>query len=122
NRFAIAYRLAERRAAEERLDPTFPSRASELAKLVCLQCEFPLFAGDLTLDRRLPELVRRIADDEPLPREVREDVRLRAEAYAAGRLSVAEYLVDGQSHPSVHSLALLNALARLTLPEGDQEA
>jgi hypothetical protein len=94
NRFAIAFRLAERRAAEGRLDPGFATRAPELAKLVCLQSEFPLFAEDLTLDTRLPELVRMAADREALPANVAPEVAQRAVAYARGDRIVAELLVN----------------------------
>lgn len=97
NRFAIAYRVAERRAAERRLDPDIGARASELAKLVCLQCEFPLFAEDLTLHGQLPELVRMAADGEPLPANLRPDVAQRAVAYGSGRRMVAELLVTAKS-------------------------
>jgi hypothetical protein len=94
NRFAIAYRLALTRAAEGRLDPEVSSRATELAKLVCLQAEFPLFAEDLTLDARLPDLVRMAAEREDLPASVSSDVAARARDYAAGRRVVAELLVE----------------------------
>ncbi|HEV2057865.1 MAG TPA: P-loop NTPase fold protein, partial [Solirubrobacteraceae bacterium] len=94
NRFAIAYRIAERRAARGQLDPDVGARASELAKLVCLQSEFPLFADDLTLDARLPELVRMAADGEQLPSNLPREVAQRATEYARGRRVVAELLVD----------------------------
>lgn len=93
NRFAIAYRLAERRAMSGHLDPKFACRATELAKLVCLQCEFPLFAEDLTMDARLPGLVRMIADGESPPENLPREVVQRARAYAQGRRVVAELLV-----------------------------
>lgn len=93
NRFAIAFRLAERRAARGMLDPNFGTRATELAKLVCLQCEFPLFAADLKLDGRLPEYVRRVADGQDLPWKLRSDVVDRAREYALGQRAVAELLV-----------------------------
>lgn len=96
NRFALAYRLAERRAAEGRLDRDLGARATELAKLICLQAEFPLFAEDLTLDARLPEFVRMVADDEELPPNVRPEVAQRATAYARGQRIVAELLVEDE--------------------------
>lgn len=115
NRFAIAYRLAERRAVEGRLDPDFGRRATELAKLVCLQCEFPLFAEDLTLDARLPELVRMSADGDELPSSVRGEVGRRARAFANGERVVAELLVKSDvstDQPSVDGRA----------PDGDVSA
>jgi energy-coupling factor transporter ATP-binding protein EcfA2 len=96
NRFAITYRLAERRAAEGRLDPDLGARATELAKLVCLQAEFPLFAEDLTLDGRLPQLVRMAAEGEEMPANVRPEVLQRVVAYAKGQRIVAELLVEPQ--------------------------
>lgn len=56
NAYAMAYRFAERRIADHHLDGDIRSRASELAKLVCLQLEFPLFAADLANEPSLPEL------------------------------------------------------------------
>lgn len=97
NSFALAYRLAERRAADGFL-AGMSDRASELAVLVCLRCEFPLFAADLTIDPRLPQFVRILADREELPAGVRMEVRDRASAYLEGRLPVAELLVaDGRA-------------------------
>jgi len=96
NRFALAYRLAERRVVEGHLQSSLPERATELAKLVCLQCEFPLFAEDLSLDARLPKLVRLVADKEEMPPAVPAHIADTARAYAEGRRSVAELLVDAR--------------------------
>lgn len=68
------------------------SRFREIAKLVCLRCEFPLFAADLHVDPRLPErvldAVREIADGA-------DPARLgRAGAYAEGRLPVSNLPMD----------------------------
>lgn len=52
NNYVTSYRIAR-----GRLDGDLSLRAVELAKLVCLRCEFPLFAADLTLDPDLPERV-----------------------------------------------------------------
>lgn len=93
NRFAIAYRLAERRASEGKLDPDFSHRATELAKLVCLQAEFPLFSDDLTRDARLPEFVRALADAERSEESVPEELRELASSYAYKKRAVAELLV-----------------------------
>ena len=96
NSFALAYRLAERREADEFLAGV-SDRASELAVLVCLRCEFPLFAADLIFDPRLPGFVRALADEEELPNSVRTEVQDRARDYLEGRLSVAELLVGAGS-------------------------
>jgi hypothetical protein len=97
NSFALTYRLAERREKEGVLGDDLATRASEIAKLVCLRCEFPLFAEDLTLDERLPDLVRAIADGEEPPGYSPREVITRATNYARNRLPVAEYLVDEES-------------------------
>jgi hypothetical protein len=94
NSFALTYRLAERRAREGVLDSHLPARASEVAKLVCLRCEFPLFAEDLSVDARLPALVRTLADDEEITVPVRPEVRALAHEYARGLLPVTELLID----------------------------
>ena len=46
NSYAMTYRLAERRERDGLLAANLASRASEVAKLVCLRCEFPLFAAE----------------------------------------------------------------------------
>jgi hypothetical protein len=63
NSFALLYRLALKRAAEEAIDHRVEERASEIGKLVCLKTEFPIFAADLQLDHRLPALVLQIRQD-----------------------------------------------------------
>ncbi len=111
NSFALNYRLAERRASEGVLDSHLPARASEVAKLVCLRCEFPLFAEDLTMDTRLPSLVRAIADGEPIDVTVRPEVVASADAYAHGLLPVAEYLAeDGASTRSTPATTVTTEL------------
>jgi len=117
NRYAIAYRLVERRAADGHLDPDVASRATELAKLVCLQCEFPLFAEDLTLDARLPELVRMAADGEELPSSATPVVQARAGAYARGERMVAELLV----FPGGHSASEASPATTVGAEEGDSD-
>lgn len=102
NSFALTYRLAERRAREGVLDSQLPARASEIAKLVCLRCEFPLFAEDLSIDARLPALVRTLADKEQITVPVRPEVRALAEEYASGQLPVTELLIE-EAHESTPS-------------------
>jgi hypothetical protein len=100
NTFASVYRLALRRAAGGTLDENLEERASEVAKLVCLRTEFPLFARDLSLDARLPEVVLELVDK---PKATFEDVAKpglsreafeKAKAYAAGELPVADLLMS----------------------------
>lgn len=94
NGFVLTYRLAKRRAAADRLDAEVEPRASEIAKLACLQIEFPLFAADLSIEPRLPEWVLRAHAGEPLPHYLPPEVRRRAEGYAEGKLNVDEILAS----------------------------
>ena len=52
NAFALSYGIAKARAERNKLAEV-SERAAELAKLVCIELEFPLFARDLFLDERL---------------------------------------------------------------------
>jgi hypothetical protein len=96
NSFVLAFRLAERRAAEGTLASSVEERAPELAKLVCLRCEFPLFASDLALDARLPDLVREFAENPDFspPAQTPRRVVRRAHLYAEGKLPVDEVLLE----------------------------
>lgn len=62
NAFVLAFRLAQGRERAGLLNTDVKERAEELARLVCLQVEFPLFARDLVTDPRLPEYVHKIAE------------------------------------------------------------
>lgn len=94
NNFALLYRVAEHRASQDKLHPPdISSRATELAKLACLRMEFPLFAADFALDARMPELVRRAADNEELPKYLRTEVEKRVKSWAAKELAVDELLI-----------------------------
>jgi KAP family P-loop domain len=63
NSFAVAYRLTRRYVSEGRVRGPAEDRAQELAKLVCLRVEFPLFAACLgTVDGLLP-LVLKLHED-----------------------------------------------------------
>lgn len=66
NAFALLYRIALERSRNGLLPGDISSRATEIAKLAALQVEFPLFARDLQLDYRLPELITRKLDDPAL--------------------------------------------------------
>lgn len=57
NAFALAYRLAEARERSGLLKTDVRGRAAEIARLVCLRIEFPLFARYLVMDHRLPVYV-----------------------------------------------------------------
>jgi len=106
NSFALAYATATARAGRGQLDAKLASRATELAKLVCLRTEFPLFARDLESSDHLPALVLRARGlllDKRDPRDDAEfrnhprDVAERAVLYAAGELPVAELLRERSS-------------------------
>jgi Cdc6-like AAA superfamily ATPase len=94
NAFAQTFELVLMRAADGRLSGEVGERAEEVAKLVTLQVEFPLFASDISAHRNLVVLVLAYADAraegeeatervlEGLPRHTRDLV----EGYGAGRL------------------------------------
>jgi KAP family P-loop domain len=94
NAFLLAYRLALRRAAAGAIDPDVAGRASEIAKLVCLQTEFPLFAAELRVDARMVQATLALSENPELTLEALQltgftaEAYARAGAYAAGRLPV----------------------------------
>jgi hypothetical protein len=127
NSFALTYRLAERRAREGVLNSHLPARASEIAKLVCLRCEFPLFAEDLAIDPRLPTFVRALADGEQIVVPVRPEVRALAQEYARGLLPVTELLIDEAREPTASATMTDEALAEpdaegVEVPGSDAES
>lgn len=93
NSYAIAYDTA-RRYHEAGLLATHPrERARELAKLVCLRGEFPLFARDLEREPKLPEYVLAASDNEDLS-DFDAEVRELAESYAKGQRAADVHLAD----------------------------
>lgn len=86
NNFAVAYRLARRREEAGQLPEGIRDRALELAKLVCLRTEFPLFARELATHHRLPGLLLLRASEEAAtrPNGVSEEAWERAGAFAQG--------------------------------------
>jgi hypothetical protein len=104
NAFAQTYALAL--AREERLGGGIGERSVEIAKLVCLQVEFPLFAADLARISELCSLVVSCADaldegsgrDELVERPGLEGIAPetleRASAYALGELPTDATLDD----------------------------
>ena len=105
NGFVANYRLAERRAGTGSLPDNIPDRAAEIARLTCLQVEFPLFAADLTVDPRLPEFVLSLYLDveAELPDYVPEPVEALARSYANLELEVDEVLPGGLEDDHVNS-------------------
>jgi hypothetical protein len=99
NSFALAYRLAEARAAAGLLATDVTARADEIARLSCLRLEFPLFAQHLVVDARLPEYVLRLHEDsaphvwDDYP-HVPDEVKKIAEDFAELRTPVATLISD----------------------------
>ncbi|MGW6793645.1 P-loop NTPase fold protein [Streptomyces chartreusis] len=96
NTFALTYRLAQQRAADGLLETDPAMRVEEIAKLVCLRVEFPLFARDLLLDHRLCEYVLAL-DADPraaLGFHVRDQVEQAARRYANLDADVDQRLSD----------------------------
>ncbi len=112
NSYAMTYRLAERREREGLLAANLASRASEVAKLVCLRCEFPLFAAELAAEPRLPSLVLAITETGRVPPHVTSETAALARAYAEGRLPVAELMIESvpQALPIAPEPPLASAL------------
>jgi hypothetical protein len=99
NSFALLYRLALKRAANGPLDADVEARAAEVAKLACLRTEFPLFAADLQLDARLPDLVLRLretpnGDVAAVYHGLSAEAIERAKAYAQEKLPVDEVIAE----------------------------
>jgi hypothetical protein len=96
NGFVSTYRMARRRHEEGALHTPPVDRAAEIAKLVCLRHEFPIFAGDLVNDPRMPEYVLQIdtfirsgeAWEAKKSDQVRPEVWERAGGYANAELEV----------------------------------
>lgn len=92
NAFAQTFALALARSKSEDLDENIGARADEVARLVGLQVEFPLFAEDLSLHRDLPDLVLKCAEAEepetlPEMRSILPTTRKRVLGFARGELA-----------------------------------
>ncbi|MFB7830106.1 P-loop NTPase fold protein [Streptomyces sp. NPDC056056] len=100
NAFVLTYRLAEQRSSDGLLETDPSLRAAEIARLVCLRVEFPLFARDLLLDHRLCDHVVRFADapDAELSGFVSPEVREAAKAYAIAQAPVDVHLSTADGH------------------------
>jgi hypothetical protein len=102
NSFAIAYRIAERRVEQNVIPANLGERASELAKIVCLRCEFPLFARELSDDPEIVDAVHKIGVDGPdrQPEGVSDDLWRSAKAYASGSLPAIVLLGENREGES----------------------
>lgn len=108
NRFAMTYEIARKRVAAGSLGDDLPQRAAELAKLVCIRTEFPLFAAELERDTRvigvIELILRRDEDDDPSVADeqlerVDPELRERAKRIAHGWFAVDE-LLSRENTPS----------------------
>lgn len=63
NAYAVAYMLMKRKVAAGVVEGPTAAREVELAKLVCLQIEFPLFARELANDHLLPATMLELAEE-----------------------------------------------------------
>jgi hypothetical protein len=104
NAFAQTFALAIARSKSRSLDENVRDRADEVAKLVGLQTEFPLFAADLPIHRDLPDLVLRCAEAdeaEELPemQGIPAATQERVLGFAQGKLATDEALAsDGAAN------------------------
>lgn len=91
NTYVNSYRIAARR-----LGGLDEEASLQLAKLICLQCEFPLFAANLAREPRLPEYVLSKTRGEELPEHVPEEIDALASDYAEAEASVDEVLLEDE--------------------------
>ncbi|MGJ3403984.1 KAP family P-loop NTPase fold protein [Glutamicibacter sp. Je.9.36] len=91
NAFVLSYRLAQSRVESKQLDLDVLASIDELARIVCLRIEFPLFARDLIIDSELSEYVRDLSEPNAVVDSVWEKypyvddaTRRVAEEYARG--------------------------------------
>lgn len=73
NAYAVAYRLMERKVAGGVVEGPPASREVELAKLVCLQIEFPLFSRELATDHLLPAVMLDLAKERTTNTQLRRE-------------------------------------------------
>lgn len=127
NAYALAYRLAEARHAAGVLATPVRDRADELARLVCLRVEFPLFARNLVRDARLPEYVFRLSGEDSAGDllwaeypHVTDEVKALAGRYARKAELVATLLSDDQPENQDRAAASPEATADVRVEQGRQ--
>ena len=105
NRFAMTYTVASKRVAAGSLGEDLPQRAPELAKLVCIRTEFPLFVAELERDARLIDVIalclQRDENDDPSVADDRlgrfePELRRHAEQIIGGEFAVDELLSEDE--------------------------
>jgi hypothetical protein len=114
NAFALTYSLARERAHRKEIGEV-RERAPEIAKLVCLRVEFPLFARDLNLDDRLSAAVLAAAtaienneapaDAVPV-KDLPIEIRRRAVAFARGDLAAAHLFAESDARAELDQTLL----------------
>lgn len=146
NSFALAYRLAEARHDSGLLDVEVADEVDELARIVCLRVEFPLFARDLVSDPNLSDYVLRLSElpDGSSPDSVWDEfpyvkaqTKRIAQEYAGRKRHVDRLMVEPRTDAATgedvigdtatqvaatHGQQLLDYLSRTRLVEGPTKA
>lgn len=101
NSFVTTYHLMKRRVERGDLENTsedeiiLGDRLNEIAKLVCLRCEFPNFAAHLSSEDRLPELILNCIGVKELAYEVDDQAIVLARRFVDSEIHVADLLEEG---------------------------
>jgi hypothetical protein len=96
NTFALTYRLAQERHRRGLLAENPSENAASVARLVCLRVEFPLFARDLEIDARLPDMVLHVVADQEatFDSSFPDQAVQRAKAYGNAGATPASLIAD----------------------------
>lgn len=123
NTFVMTYRLALSRQAAQYLDINVNQHVEEIARLVCLTVEFPLFARDLVADPNLSKYVLGLAEAKGNPDSVwseyphvRPEVKAIADGYAALQRPVDVVMAD-EDEPSPEDNATPDSAGEPDEPE-----
>ncbi|MDX2399508.1 P-loop NTPase fold protein [Microbacterium algeriense] len=134
NAFVLSFRLAQSRVETGQLDVDVVKSVDELARIVCLRVEFPLFARDLVMDPALSDYVRELAEPNATPASIWEEypyvgdaTRRVAEEYASATRPVDRLLVEEEDLSSsqvqaVQGQQLLDYLRRTRSVAGPTKA
>jgi Cdc6-like AAA superfamily ATPase len=124
NRFAMTYSVARKRVSAGSLGNDLPQRAPELAKLVCIRTEFPIFAAELERDARIVEVIGLCLlhdeDGDPGTEDNRLgqfelELRHRAKQVVHGEFAVDEILSEDESYDDEQEDALVSRAATATV-------
>jgi Cdc6-like AAA superfamily ATPase len=94
NRFAMTYAVASKRVAAGSIGEDLPERAAELAKLVCIRTEFPLFAAELERDARIIDVISLCLQRDDAGEDGPEDGRLHG--FEPGLRDRGEQVIHGE--------------------------